>query len=91
MSTISGPESVNVNWAPRHTRPGLRGRRRIRMCWNFHPIPPSELIMLPGHWRCRECGTVQRRWVWLCAPLSLEAWEWLLWSLKGVIRCVSAK
>ena len=86
MSTVSGEESVKVNLAPRQRpRPGLTGRRMALMCANEHSVPDAERRQVsPYAWRCRECGTRSRRWVWLCAPLWREGWEWLLWIAKLV-------
>lgn len=83
MSTISGSEAVEINLAPRRTRPGLRGRRLVLTCDNEHQVPESERVCLPlAGWRCKECGSTGRKHTWLCAPLWLEGWEWFLWGME---------
>ena len=93
MSTITGEEGVRLNLAPRRTRPGLRGRRLALCCENEHIIPQSEHFIwleLSG-WSCQECGTRNRRWVWLCAPLWREGWEWLVWGVRWLIKRINGK
>ena len=83
MSTVSGEDGVRLNLAPRRTRPGLNGRKLALCCENQHLVPTAERFMIaPWLWRCRECGTRHRRWVWLCAPLWREGWEWLVWGAR---------
>ena len=85
MSTVSGEESVQVNLSPRRTRPGLRGRRLVLMCANDHLVPGTEAQQIAGlfsSWRCSECGSRFRKWVFLCAPLWLEVWEWVVCGVR---------
>jgi hypothetical protein len=92
MSTISGEESVRPNPAPRQTRPGLTGRKLVLMCANEHRIPEGERQQMnPWLVRCKECGTTGRRWVWLCAPLWLEGWEWLIWGMRNATSLFGQK
>ena len=85
MSTVSGEESVRFNPFPHRTRPGLRGRCLVLMCANEHPVPGTEFQQIDGlfsDWHCAQCGTIYRKWEWICAPLWQEAWEWIeFWVL----------
>ena len=84
MSTITGEAGVRPNPVPRQTRPGLRGRRLVLMCSNEHPLPwGTKQQLTPYLLRCPQCGTTGRKWVFLCAPLYLEAWEWLAFGVSG--------
>lgn len=85
MSTISGADGVELDLRPLPPRrPGLNGRKLVLMCANEHRLPAGQKQqMSPWLMRCPECGTTGRRWVWLCAPLWKEGWEWLLWCFRA--------
>ncbi len=89
MSTVSGEESVRTNPAPRRTRPGLRDRRLVLLCKNEHLVPSNEKQQIDGlfsNWRCARCGTIYRKWEWICAPLWKEGLEWILWAANSIRR-----
>jgi hypothetical protein len=60
--------------------------------YRFAQLPEGERQqMSPWLVRCEECGTTGRRWVWLCAPLWLEGWEWLIWGMRNATSLFGQK
>ncbi len=87
MSTVSGEDSVRLNPAKRRISPGQRGRRLVLTCINQHIVPERVRYLLPGErWRCKECGTRRRTYIWLCAPLLHVVWEWLVSGCTWIFR-----